>query len=202
MTSADRPSPSRAQHEGPRVHFDQLYAEVSRSLANANEQLDALKVDHEEGRRTLGGIRERLAGIRSSFDAELSLLQDHAEWDRFTVAFFGETNAGKSTVLESLRILFGEDGRQALLAADEGDVERHEEVLRTQADEVRRAIHDAIQAHAARLLEVEHATAGLRAIVEAESSARARRRQWLSGIAGLLLGAVLTFVSMHWLAGR
>ncbi|MFB6349055.1 hypothetical protein ACFBZI_06425 [Moraxella sp. ZJ142] len=35
-------------------------------------------------------------------------LENNAEWKRFQIAFFGETNAGKSTIIETLRILLNE----------------------------------------------------------------------------------------------
>jgi len=35
-------------------------------------------------------------------------LKNNVEWDQLNVAFFGETNAGKSTVIESIRSYFGE----------------------------------------------------------------------------------------------
>mgnify|MGYP001074524255 CR=1 FL=1 len=124
------------QNERPQTHFDQLYIDISQSLANTSEQLETLRVDHEEGRKTLGGIRERLAEIRAGFEGELSLLQQQAEWDKFTIAFFGETNAGKSTVLEALRILFSEEGRQSMLQANERDLARYERVLQSQIESV------------------------------------------------------------------
>ena len=36
-------------------------------------------------------------------------LKKSQEWDKFTVAFYGETNAGKSTIIEALRIYFQEE---------------------------------------------------------------------------------------------
>jgi hypothetical protein len=41
------------RHERPQDHFNQLYVDVSQSLANTSTQLETLKVDHEEGRQTL-----------------------------------------------------------------------------------------------------------------------------------------------------
>jgi GTPase SAR1 family protein len=35
-------------------------------------------------------------------------LKKYQEWDTYTIAFYGETNAGKSTLIESLRIYFQE----------------------------------------------------------------------------------------------
>lgn len=190
------------QDERPQAHFDQLYLDISRSLANTSEQLETLRVDHEEGRRTLGGIRERLAEIRAGFGGELALLQKHAEWDKFTIAFFGETNAGKSTVLEALRILFSEEGRQALLQANDRDLERYEQTLRIQIESVRAALQRAMHAHGERLLAMQEATARLSAIVQAESSARVRTRHWMFAVAGAVLGAILTFAAFKLLAGQ
>ncbi len=42
-------------------------------------------------------------------DKAIKHLKDSQEWDKFTVAFYGETNAGKSTIIESLRIHFKEE---------------------------------------------------------------------------------------------
>ena len=36
-------------------------------------------------------------------------LKNNQEWNDFTIAFYGETNAGKSTIIEALRIYFAEN---------------------------------------------------------------------------------------------
>jgi hypothetical protein len=46
---------------------------------------------------------------RQRTEQEIQALEQLSEWDVFTVAFYGETNAGKSTLIESLRILLGEE---------------------------------------------------------------------------------------------
>lgn len=38
----------------------------------------------------------------------ISTLDKNAEWEKFTIAFYGETNAGKSTIIETIRILLKE----------------------------------------------------------------------------------------------
>lgn len=38
-------------------------------------------------------------------------VKNGAIWDNLVIAFFGETNAGKSTIIETFRILFGEEER-------------------------------------------------------------------------------------------
>jgi hypothetical protein len=44
----------------------------------------------------------------SKIDPSIKELKENQEWDIFTIAFYGETNAGKSTIIESLRIYFQE----------------------------------------------------------------------------------------------
>ena len=39
-------------------------------------------------------------------------MEQNSEWSNFTIAFYGETNAGKSTIIESLRLLLGEEGKK------------------------------------------------------------------------------------------
>jgi pantothenate kinase len=179
--------------ESPLGHVSQLYVDISKALASTAEQVAAPRVDHQEGRQTL-------IEIRAQFDGELDLLQQQAEWDRFTIAFFGETNAGKSTVLEALRILFSEEGRQALLDANDRDLVRYEQALIAQVESVRAALQDAAQAHAARLSALTKDVEQLTTIVQEESSARVRMRHWLFAVAGTALGAAVTFVALKLVA--
>ena len=186
--------------ETPQDHFNHLYSDISRSFADASEELARLRVDHVDGRQAIGGIRERLEEIRRGFDEELALLQQNAEWDRLTIAFFGETNAGKSTVLEALRILFSEEGRQSILQANDNDLALYEETLQTQIESVRAALHAAIQSHSERLIGMKRDAEALTAIVQAESSARVRMRHWVFAISGAVLGSIATFAALKGLA--
>lgn len=113
----------------PSQNFNHLYSDISDSIATAMTEIADLKVEHKEGKKELGGIMERLRNIQTSFDGELELLKQHAEWDKFTMAFFGETNAGKSTIIESLRILFKEESRQQLLDQNVQLLKEYEQAL-------------------------------------------------------------------------
>ncbi|GAA7134395.1 hypothetical protein HpCHN52_08560 [Helicobacter pylori] len=42
---------------------------------------------------------------------ELESLKNNGEWEKFTIAFYGETGAGKSTLIECLRLFFKEPGK-------------------------------------------------------------------------------------------
>jgi molybdopterin-guanine dinucleotide biosynthesis protein len=45
----------------------------------------------------------------------------YQEWDNLVVAFFGVTNAGKSTIIETFRILFDEETRRAAIHKSKGE---------------------------------------------------------------------------------
>lgn len=56
---------------------------------------------------------QQLDGFRQKLNENIESLQKNAEWDTFTIAFYGETNAGKSTVIETLRILLNEKSKRS-----------------------------------------------------------------------------------------
>ncbi len=68
-------------------------------------------------------------------------LRASANWKEFTVALYGETNAGKSTIIESLRIFLGEPAKLE-------QRRRFDELKATQglSDEALQATRDAIEA--------------------------------------------------------
>lgn len=121
--------------------FNRLYANVSDSIGTAMADILALNIEHKDGKREIDSITEKLHGIQTRFDRELHQLKNQAEWDIFTLAFFGETNAGKSTILESLRILFKEESRQALLRQHADDLEQFAQALTIHLESVRKGLH-------------------------------------------------------------
>lgn len=55
----------------------------------------------------------RLSHLQADLLQQLAELEKNSEWKNFTIAFYGETNAGKSTLIETLRILLREPGKIA-----------------------------------------------------------------------------------------
>ncbi|MDE1150244.1 MAG: hypothetical protein PW843_27150 [Azospirillaceae bacterium] len=89
-----------------------LYRDIEGHVTTALNNLAEIKISNPQGSQNLEAIRGKLIEIRENFNSEFSFLESNSEWERFTVAFFGETNAGKSTLIESLRIIFNEQQRQ------------------------------------------------------------------------------------------
>lgn len=131
--------------------FNRLYGDVAAGIAAATAEIDQLDIDHKSGQQEIGNILARLRQMQAGFDHELGLLEEHAEWEKFTIAFFGETNAGKSTIIESLRILFNEQSRQQLLEQNGRDLQRYEEALHLHLETARRGF---AQAHAAYVADI------------------------------------------------
>jgi hypothetical protein len=65
-------------------------------------------------------VERLVAPIRNELADRIRALKRHARWDTFVIAFYGETNAGKSTIIDTMRSLLGEstktDARNAFRA--------------------------------------------------------------------------------------
>ena len=175
----------------PSQDFTQLYSDVSGSIASAMTQIADLKVEHKEGKQEISNIMEKLRDIQARFDGELSLLEEHAEWDKFTMAFFGETNAGKSTIIESLRILFKEKSRQELLQQNTHDLVKYEQVLAVHVNQVREGLNKVYEQYTAEIVGIKRSAAALTQVLQNESSGRIQRKLWLMAIGGLSVGGVV-----------
>lgn len=116
--------------------FSKLYARVASDIATALDDVSRLDVSNDKGNAHLASVKEKLGEMKSRFDGEIAYLEKHAEWENFTIAFFGETNAGKSTIIESLRILFEEKKRQALIERNRATASDIQAVFSSKSDEL------------------------------------------------------------------
>ncbi|MGP3174177.1 MULTISPECIES: hypothetical protein [Serratia] len=117
--------------------FNRLYADVGRNIEQTLADIAGLHVENEAAKKQLNAMTAQLQILQNTFNQKLSYLQEHAEWDKFTLAFFGETNAGKSTIIESLRIVFDETSRRQLLQNNQNDLQKAEQELREHLTQLR-----------------------------------------------------------------
>ncbi|HYF87918.1 hypothetical protein [Azospirillum sp.] len=120
--------------------FSRLYRDVQAHVSQALMDISAVKVSSEKGTAHLDAIKSQLSALKSRFNEEIEYLDGHSEWEKFTIAFFGETNAGKSTIIESLRIIFGEQNRQALIRSNRATAEDLQTVFSRDADQLIEAL--------------------------------------------------------------
>ncbi|HDX9076793.1 hypothetical protein PTQ46_27270 [Klebsiella michiganensis] len=117
--------------------FNRLYADVGRNIEQTLADIAGLHVENEDAKKQLNAMTAQLQILQNTFNQKLSYLQEHAEWDKFTLAFFGETNAGKSTIIESLRIVFDETSRRQLLQNNQNNLQKAEQELREHLTQLR-----------------------------------------------------------------
>lgn len=84
---------------------------VSDDSVGASSDEDASD-ESKERQKQLAQAKELLQRFESSAIKSAEDYKSVAEFDTFTIAFYGETNAGKSTIIEALRIYFGEESKQ------------------------------------------------------------------------------------------
>ena len=88
----------------------QIYAQVDKEVDRILEVLEVSSGD-QQVTALQAMLKQLLGAIRQELKERLEQLQAQGEWHTFTMAFYGETNAGKSTVIETLRILLGEENK-------------------------------------------------------------------------------------------
>lgn len=92
----------------PYKRFEARYQELSSYLCSIAAKIDAIKTDNTKQ----VGIKRSLLAFLETYIKDsmnkLSEIKTSARWDKLVIAFFGETNAGKSTIIETFRILFDE----------------------------------------------------------------------------------------------
>ncbi len=88
------------------------YEKVGNVLDKALGDSRAIEMIGEEENRELAAIYNMLKELNDKFKIEIDKLEKSSEWEKFCVAFFGETNAGKSTVIETLRVIYDEEQRR------------------------------------------------------------------------------------------
>lgn len=88
----------------------EIYLNVS---AKVDAILKSLAASSDDGQvsKAKDSAREILGKFTFELNGHIAALERHAEWDTFTIAFYGETNAGKSTIIETLRILLAEQSK-------------------------------------------------------------------------------------------
>ena len=88
--------------------YQTILLEVDRILRNLTQTTSdpTLQKANENAHQQLDAFRQKL-------NENIDSLQKNAEWNTFTIAFYGETNAGKSTIIETLRILLKEQSKRS-----------------------------------------------------------------------------------------
>lgn len=99
----------------PNQEIMDKYTRVKNSLEDAVKAASTIVLDNDEEATELSIIRNKLETLNNNFKDEIERLEKSSEWDKYCVAFFGETNSGKSTIIDALRIVYDEEKRRAAI---------------------------------------------------------------------------------------
>ena len=97
------------------------YDILIRNLEDRKEKLKNLLANNTKLQDIQNAFIQGLEeNIQSSKDLMKETL-DSMVWDNLVIAFFGETNAGKSTIIETMRILFDDERKRKLEQTGQGE---------------------------------------------------------------------------------
>ncbi|MGL2643142.1 hypothetical protein ACQJ7P_07525, partial [Helicobacter pylori] len=93
---------------GMRAKMKNIYLDVEKSIKDLQSIFKNTDDKDEKLKRFNQEALEVFQKLESESLKELESLKNNEEWENFTIAFYGETGAGKSTLIECLRMFFKE----------------------------------------------------------------------------------------------
>ena len=96
--------------------IDRQYNSLIDKLKIAKNEIEGFESSETKFKQIQNLFKDQFDDMIYNTEYKLHEVQSNIIWDRLVIAFFGETNAGKSTIIETLRILFsnkekGMDGK-------------------------------------------------------------------------------------------
>ncbi|GAA6797145.1 hypothetical protein HpHCM64_10280 [Helicobacter pylori] len=88
-----------------------IYSGVEKSIKDLQNIFKNTDDKDEKLKRFNQEALELFKKLESESLKELESLKNNEEWENFTIAFYGETGAGKSTLIECLRLFFKEQSK-------------------------------------------------------------------------------------------
>ncbi|GAA9233913.1 hypothetical protein Taiwan907_15330 [Helicobacter pylori] len=98
----------KSEHE---AKMKNIYSDVEKSIKDLQKIFENTDGADERLRAFNQEALEKFKNLESESLKELESLKNNGEWEKFTIAFYGETGAGKSTLIECLRLFFKEPGK-------------------------------------------------------------------------------------------
>lgn len=88
-----------------------IYLDVKASIENLQNIFKNTDNENERLKKSNQEALKVFQKLESEILKELESLKNNEEWENFTIAFYGETGAGKSTLIECLRMFFKEQSK-------------------------------------------------------------------------------------------
>lgn len=88
-----------------------IYLDVEKSIKDLQKIFENTDGADRRLRKFNQEALELFKNLESESLKELESLKNNEKWEKFTIAFYGETGAGKSTLIECLRLFFKEPSK-------------------------------------------------------------------------------------------
>ncbi|GAA6859590.1 hypothetical protein HpHNI38_09570 [Helicobacter pylori] len=88
-----------------------IYLDVKKGIKDLQKIFENTNGGDERLRAFNQEALKEFKNLESESLKELESLKNNEEWEKFTIAFYGETGAGKSTLIECLRLFFKEPSK-------------------------------------------------------------------------------------------
>lgn len=88
-----------------------VYDQILEKLDLLDNKISQIDID-QKFKNAQKEAQKSITQIKEKTKEAIHELQTNEEWNTFTIAFYGETNAGKSTIIEGLRIFFEEETKK------------------------------------------------------------------------------------------
>ena len=101
--------------------IENRYQELLNLLQQTRDEVGSYKSKHKNISKLQSNMYMALDREMDDISAEIDNAMNFISWDNLVIAFFGETNAGKSTIIETFRILFEQNrmkGQDGLIVGD------------------------------------------------------------------------------------
>ncbi|GAA7056225.1 hypothetical protein HpCHN10_09060 [Helicobacter pylori] len=88
-----------------------IYLDVKKGIKDLQKIFENTNGGNERLRESNQEALKEFKNLESESLKELESLKNNEEWEKFTIAFYGETGAGKSILIECLRLFFKEQSK-------------------------------------------------------------------------------------------
>ena len=176
--------------------YSKLYKDVKIAVETGLTDISDIKISDTEAKQHVENIKKELYAIKDRFDGEIKFIENNSEWDKFSIAFFGETNAGKSIIIESLRIVFQEKERQKLIEQNKADLKVLEKKFAVNTENLINKLGNVYSSYAN---EIEKISSNITTVRDFCAKEYGYRRQAIRLLLGFLLGfSTATLLLIEW----
>ena len=90
----------------------EIYKSIESKIKEINAEIKLHQNINNEVAKNLYNSSNQIKDTLEGLQSEINNLEDNSEWEHYTISFIGETNAGKSTIIEALRIEYNEEEKR------------------------------------------------------------------------------------------